>query len=113
MGYAAQTASRCDHPDHLNITLACVRGNVYTKGMTRATLRIDLKDNLMAEQLVALLRPCRHYAYANQQGSTVYVDDEALESLAELDQEHDGYYDGHYVWFGGDAYEVDWRRLRS
>lgn len=50
--------------------------------MTRATSRIDLKDNLMAEQLMELFRP--YSVYASQRGSTVYVDDLALEVLEQL-----------------------------
>lgn len=72
--------------------------------MTRATSRIDLKDNLMAEQLMELFRP--YSVYASQRGSTVYVDDLALEVLEQLDEECDGYCDGTNIWMGGSFYEI-------
>jgi hypothetical protein len=72
--------------------------------MTRATTRIELRDYAMAEQLKKLLEPYDVYAW--QQETDLFVDDLALEVLGELDEEHDGHYDGHHVWVGGCAYDV-------
>lgn len=72
--------------------------------MARATTRIELKDYLMAEELKTLLN--KYDVYANPQGAALYVDDLALEVLEELDEEHDGYYDGDCVWVGGQPYVV-------
>jgi hypothetical protein len=75
-------------------------------GMTRATSRIDLKDNIMADQLAALIRRGCLSAYVSEQGASLFVDDLALEVLEGLDPEYDGHHDGHHVWIGGNAYDV-------
>jgi hypothetical protein len=68
------------------------------------TTTVTLASNDDAQSLTTLL--AIRGQTAGQDGATVTLTDEALSVLADLDDEHDGHYDGTHVWVGGTEYPV-------
>ena len=69
-----------------------------------ATATVTLSNDADAVSLGALLARLGDEVTVN--GRTVTLDADALNTLADLDDEHDGHFDGTYVWVGGTEYVV-------
>lgn len=57
-----------------------------------------------ADQLAGLLAPNGHKVRV--EGPDVILTDAALDTLAALDDEHDGHVDGDRMWIGGTDYRI-------
>lgn len=65
-----------------------------------ATSTVTLASTDDAQSLAQLV------AGATTDGATVALSADALDTLAALDDEHDGHFDGTYIWIGGSEYPV-------
>lgn len=71
---------------------------------TQQAETVTLANEEDARSLAALIG--QNGASAAFNGRTVTVDAAALAVLADLDAEHDGHFDGTYIWVGGSEYRV-------
>lgn len=75
--------------------------------MVTVTLADSTDAYLLAQLVVRLTGSgCSTSKVHADKSRDVYLTDTALDALAALDDEHDGHFDGTYVWVGGSEYAV-------
>jgi hypothetical protein len=76
--------------------------------MTATVTLADSSSAYLLAQLVVTLTGsgCSTSKVHRDNSRDVHLTDDHLDALSALDDEHDGHYDGTYIWVGGTAYKV-------
>jgi DNA-binding phage protein len=84
------------------------RDGVY-KMLARSRPTVALRDAEMARYLAGMpqIDPAFGGPRVDVEGATVTLNTEALDLLADLDEDIDGHYDGTHIWIGGTEYRVE------